>query len=213
MHVSRPSRSNGNAAAGIGPHRPRSKPPAIRREELLDAAERLFLAHGIATTSVDQIVAAADVAKGTFYLYFASKERLLDALQERYVRSFCRTLAAAMERRKPDDWLGRLLAWVEAAVAAYLDQRALHDVVFHKAPVSDRHTDSPAIDQLTDLLSGGVRAGVWAIDEPRLTAVMLFHAMHGAVDEAIAAQRMNRRKLNAALKSFFRRAVGRGVPA
>ena len=63
------------------PARPRTKPAEIRREELLDAAEQLFLTRGIAATSVDAIVGGADVAKGTFYLHFQSKEHLLAALQ------------------------------------------------------------------------------------------------------------------------------------
>jgi Bacterial regulatory proteins, tetR family len=36
--------------------RPRTKPPEVRRRGLMDAAERLFLAQGIAATSVDAIV-------------------------------------------------------------------------------------------------------------------------------------------------------------
>lgn len=174
----------------------------------MDAAERLFLAQGIVATSVDEIANAADVAKGTFYLYFASKEKLLAALQERYVRSFCQTLAAAMEQRRPDDWIGRLHAWVEAAVNDYLDRVALHDVVFHDVQASDRQSGNPVVDQLAEMLGAGAKSGVWAIAEPRLTAVMLFYAMHGAVDEALAASNeVKRENLIAALADFFRRAV------
>src|SRR5271156_6479687 len=119
--------------------RPRTKPPEIRREELMDAAERLFLAQGIAATSVDAIVAGADVAKGTFYLHFQSKEQLLAALQQRFIDDFCADLQAAIDQRPANDWQGRLRAWVAAGVNGYLDRIALHEVVFHEFRPQDRH--------------------------------------------------------------------------
>jgi AcrR family transcriptional regulator len=196
--------------------RPRTKPAAVRREELLDAAERLFLAHGVAATSVDEIVAAADVAKGTFYLYFPSKEKVLAALADRYARSFRDTLATAMGRRPAEDWRGRLEAWVETAVGDQLDRIALHDVAFHEAHIGDHyHGDSPVVEQLAELLARGSAADAWSVANPRLTAVMLFHAMHGAVDESVmAASAVDRRGLTDALRRFFSLAVGaHGPPA
>lgn len=46
------------------------------REALLGAAEDLFGRHGFGAVSVDEIVARAGVAKGTFYNHFADKEDL-----------------------------------------------------------------------------------------------------------------------------------------
>ncbi|HEX6971698.1 MAG TPA: TetR/AcrR family transcriptional regulator [Limnochordia bacterium] len=46
------------------------------RRTLLEAGMRLFSTQGYGATTVDQITAAAGVAKGTFYNYFASKEDL-----------------------------------------------------------------------------------------------------------------------------------------
>ncbi|HZT69209.1 MAG TPA: TetR/AcrR family transcriptional regulator [Terriglobia bacterium] len=47
---------------------------AQTRERIYRAALGLFAQRGFAATSVDEIVAAADVAKGTFFNYFHSKE-------------------------------------------------------------------------------------------------------------------------------------------
>ena len=41
-----------------------------KRQSLLAAAYGLFTEKGVAKTSVDEIVRRANVAKGTFYLYF-----------------------------------------------------------------------------------------------------------------------------------------------
>ncbi|HEY6014490.1 MAG TPA: helix-turn-helix domain-containing protein, partial [Candidatus Limnocylindrales bacterium] len=59
--------------------RHRDRREATRRT-LLDAAMRVFSAKGVAATSVDDIVRAAGLAKGTFYLYFATKDEAVDAV-------------------------------------------------------------------------------------------------------------------------------------
>jgi len=47
------------------------------RARIREVANALFLKQGYEATTVDAIVAAAGVAKGTFYVYFARKEDLL----------------------------------------------------------------------------------------------------------------------------------------
>ena len=177
----------------------------------MDAAERIFLRKGVAATSVDEIVVAADVAKGTFYIHFESKERMLVALRQRFVSNFSADLLAAMNRRRADDWRGRLRAWIEGGVDVYLDRAALHDVVFHDFRPDNPRTkhDNPIVDQLAELLGEGAREGVWSVEAPHLTAVMLFHALHGALDDAIDGMKeVNRKRLTRALEAFFCRAVG-----
>lgn len=60
-----------SARAAAGPR------GAATRARIREAANELFLAHGFEDTTVDAIVAAAGVSKGTFYLYFERKEDLL----------------------------------------------------------------------------------------------------------------------------------------
>ena len=54
-----------------------------KKEGLLEAAYQLFLEKGVNKTSVDEIVKKANVAKGTFYLYFHDKTQLLQQLTYR----------------------------------------------------------------------------------------------------------------------------------
>ena len=50
-----------------------------RRDALLTAAVRVFGEHGFDAATMEQIAREADVAKGTTYLYYASKQSIYDA--------------------------------------------------------------------------------------------------------------------------------------
>lgn len=49
-----------------------------RKQELLQIAYRMFISRGYESTSVDEIIEEAGIAKGTFYYYFETKEQLLE---------------------------------------------------------------------------------------------------------------------------------------
>lgn len=59
----------------------------LTRQKLLDAATHLFQQHGFDAVSVDAIVEAAGVSKGTFYIYFESKDTLILDFLTGYVAS------------------------------------------------------------------------------------------------------------------------------
>jgi AcrR family transcriptional regulator len=54
----------------------RGRAKRTSREKLVDAARNLMLAQGYPITSVDDIIKAAGVSKGSFYHFFESKEEL-----------------------------------------------------------------------------------------------------------------------------------------
>jgi AcrR family transcriptional regulator len=195
-------------------HRPRTKPPEARRKELMNAAQRLFLDRGVASTTIEQITSAAGVAKGTFYLYFSSKEDVLSALGSRFARELLARIKSAVAEIPKDRWKEKLATWPAAAVAAYLDSIHLHDIVFgfdHGPRPHTREglTDNIVIDHLSALLQAGAEARAWSIDDPQITAVFLFSALHGAVDYAYTREkRLNRSRLTHRLERLFFRAVG-----
>lgn len=49
-----------------------------RKQELLQIAYRMFISRGYENTSVDEIIEEADIAKGTYYYYFETKEQMLE---------------------------------------------------------------------------------------------------------------------------------------
>lgn len=62
-----------------------TKPPHVRRDELLDGALALCADVGYENLSIDQLTRDIGVAKGTFYYHFPTKQDMLVALVTRFV--------------------------------------------------------------------------------------------------------------------------------
>ena len=78
-----------DVGAGKGDATPKKGRPKFRRraearrDEVLDAALELFTEKGFAATRVEDIAAKAGISKGTVYLYFPSKEAVMEGLIHR----------------------------------------------------------------------------------------------------------------------------------
>jgi AcrR family transcriptional regulator len=68
-----------------------------RRNEIIEAAEKVFFAKGYEATTVEDIAAAAELSKGTIYLYFEGKEDLHDAIVERGMEILSKMFQEAFE--------------------------------------------------------------------------------------------------------------------
>lgn len=73
-----------------------------KRRALLDAAYELFLERGAAKTSVEDITSRAKVGKGTFYLYFADKGAVTQALLGRVSYQLLSDACAAAEQHSAE---------------------------------------------------------------------------------------------------------------
>ena len=65
------------------------------RAQLIDAATKVFAARGFEAASIQEIAAVAGVANGTFYNYFPTKERVLEAAAVHYGVSYCERIDAS----------------------------------------------------------------------------------------------------------------------
>jgi AcrR family transcriptional regulator len=57
----------------------------VRREQILDAATKMFVAQGYENSTVDEIAHEAGLSKGSIYWYFKSKLDILFALTDRCI--------------------------------------------------------------------------------------------------------------------------------
>ena len=84
-----------------------------KRQSLLAAAYGLFTEKGVAKTSVDEIVRRANVAKGTFYLYFQDKDQLLQQLVYDISARVLEEAYAWLEARRTPDFVENVLLMLD----------------------------------------------------------------------------------------------------
>jgi AcrR family transcriptional regulator len=173
--------------------RDRSSRRAVRRQELVEAAVAVFSAKGVAAASVDDIVRSAGVAKGTFYLYFATKDDAVNAVASAMVdRVAERVLALATDpTRSPAD---RLLAF-GAGIGEVGDESYERELieVFHRPEnrvLHDRIGDQ-ALDRLAPvvaaIIADGIGAGQFRQQDPDHAAAYVI-ACFGSLHEVVTAR-------------------------
>ncbi|WP_332767968.1 TetR/AcrR family transcriptional regulator [Phenylobacterium sp.] len=180
--------------------------PAARRLEIIETAERLLARDG-ETVRVEDVVAAAGAAKGTFYHYFPTWDDLLDALRTRTFEHFDARYQLPTEVDGPIDWMRVLDELAAAFVGFTLGQERLHDVLFHSDFARRRPlpADQNATIRLAAVIRAGQEAGVFAGLDPEPTARLLFAVLHETAD-AVAEGEDCERSL-AALQVVLRRAL------
>jgi TetR/AcrR family acrAB operon transcriptional repressor len=165
---------------------------AITREQLLDAAERVFNDRGVARTSLAEVAAAAGVTRGAVYWHFKDKADLFSAMCERATLPLDTMLVEAGGRAR-DDPLGAVRA-VAVSVLTRLatDPRAqaVFEVIFHKteltgdlAEIAGRQERDrcDCLSNVESILEQAVTRGQLPADTDTALATRLLHAYVGGI--------------------------------
>ena len=146
-----------------------------RRNEFVDAAEKLFRENGIVDTTISSIVKEMNVAKGLFYYYFKSKDDVIDAISEKYNEVFNEMMNASMDH---SDYPSRLRQFVSNTVASFrdLDNKlsTAEDVDLSQLSMrSIEEAKANAIDALTALFEEGNEKDELMLVHPKYYADIL----------------------------------------
>ena len=161
------------------------RPPEVRRAQLLDAAMALFGEAGVAPVSVADITTRAGVAKGTFYLYFASREDLLEALRIRVAEAASAHLASLALPTDAAGWPAYLDQLTDAAISFLCEHWSIHEVLAHRPHehVAGRG-EMKVVDEhrahLRAIMEAGVTARAIWCDDPSIGADLLYELLHAA---------------------------------
>jgi AcrR family transcriptional regulator len=157
-----------------------------RKSEILDAAENLFITQGYELTTVNDILNATGIAKGTFYYHFKSKEEVLDGIIKRRGDANIQAAkdAAASDRlsapekllkimltQKPgDEQQEKLISALEAAENSRMFVKSLTDIIRRLAPIMGK------------IIEQGVTEGAFSTLYPEESAEILLAAAHALFD-------------------------------
>jgi AcrR family transcriptional regulator len=148
----------------------RERGPKFRRraearpDEVLDAALELFIEKGFAATRVDDIAKRAGLSKGAVYLYFPSKEALLEGLVRRAIVPIADSALGAIHDYEGDPRI--VMTMVLKMLAGRLaDPRviAMPKLIFREAmgfPELARMYRAEVLDRVIPAIEGLLRRGM-----------------------------------------------------
>ena len=155
-----------------------------RRQQILINARDVFAKRGYHAAKIDDIVAAAGVARGTFYLYFEDKR----AIFEEIVDGTFATIGAAVMRVDTEDASRTVASQIEENIQRIV-HALLEDPATTKILLSDAVGLDPAFDRkllffyeevgklLESSLIDGQERGIVAMGDARVFAIMTMGAM------------------------------------
>lgn len=187
--------------------RRRSKREQQRKEQILQAAERLFRHYGFGKTTVADIAREANVGVGSVYLEFDSKEAIAAELSVQRYRCVLEAMRAAANA--PGTSAERLIAMFDARLESLMrfatDGQHGQELIGSVCSATDKtkacfHADEEAL--LSDFLAAAQRTGELAIDNPSKTAHLLLQ-LYGAYGHA-ALKRGSAERMREEIASLHR---------
>ncbi|MBD3893762.1 TetR/AcrR family transcriptional regulator [Hydrogenophaga sp.] len=166
-----------------------------RREQLLRCAKMVFAQRGYHAASVADIIDAADVARGTFYLYFDGKRQIFDVILDDLLASIGQQIEVIEISPLMPAPLEQLRANLERVLALVLSDRDLVVILLHQA----QGLDGDCQDKLEQFyqsilvliesaLRMGMSMGLVRTCDPRLAAAAILGAGQGIVALATRMQ-------------------------
>ncbi|WP_323792406.1 TetR/AcrR family transcriptional regulator [Nocardioides sp.] len=160
------------------------------KRALVDVAEELFTDHGYASTSLDAIVAGAQVTKGALYHHFSGKQALFEAVFERVESESSKAIQKAIKNEKDP--------WVKArsglrAFLAVVQQPRYRRVVVQEGPSVlgyarfREQEERSTFAMVVEILRAVLEAGSWELDDDMVqTFARIFFGAMSSAGESVA---------------------------
>jgi len=160
-----------------------------RKNEILDTAKRLFMEQGYEQTTINDILTASGVAKGSLYYHYKSKEDVLDGVLERMTGQIAdaakavaddpamtahekvfRVISSVNIAESPDE---RMIRELHSPANALLHQKSIAQTIRAVAPI------------MASVVEQGIREGIYHTQYPLETVEILLVASQFIFDEGI----------------------------
>lgn len=178
---------------GIAERREREK--LQRQNDILDAAEKVFFKKGFKAATIDDVAEAAELSKGTIYLYFKSKVSLYLGIELRANKLLKKKFESALANR-PDE-ISRLRAIGQAyfefsekypdyfkAMAFFetLDDDDLRQLDDDPLGQKCHEAGMQILSMISDAVRSGIDKGIIRPEcHPMRTAILLWATSNGVI--------------------------------
>jgi AcrR family transcriptional regulator len=187
-----------------------------RRQQVLQHAKRIFARKGYHRTNIADIINRAQIARGTFYLYFQNKKDLFEELLEQVLgelRLRIHRLRIGPEEPEPVEQLRNNLKRV---VHFLLAERELTDILLNHAIGFDRELDNRirdfyerVADQIQRSLDLGIQMELVRDCDTRAVSYCILGGIKEVIGQATRHRRRDIDKLAEEILDFGLRGVAR----
>lgn len=152
-----------------------------RKQELLKIAYRMFVSKGYEETSIDEIIAEAHIAKGTYYYHFSSKEELLEGVISMMIGEEVRRAKEVLTAPVP---VPQKLVGVIVSLRPNVDESSITDALNQKENIImhekiSRRVIEEAVPLLAEVVSEGIEQGLFTCDHiPERVRMILIMSQH-----------------------------------
>ena len=186
--------------AGAVPRGRKARERATRQAEVIAAARQLFAHRGYQRSTMLQIAAASELALGTLYQLFPSKEAILYSMLESFIDGVIDRIREEMA--EPGDAASRLQRMVRAQLEFSKDNAdVLHFYLSgwtgYDFAVRQRFGEridakyEQYLDALSSVFRRGMREGAFAVAPPRRLAVALAGMIHALIRRWLRERHLN----------------------
>ncbi len=170
-----------------------------RKNEILDAAEKLFGTKGFDGTSTGEILDAVGIARGTLYYHFKSKEEILDAMISRMTFRLVEKAEAIVAQKNVPVLQRFVMMMLSLNVGGdSFGQELLKQI--HKPQNALMHQKmeksllSGIVPVIAGLINEGIEQGICQTDYPEEVAEMTFLYANTVFDDLMEHSEEERQK-------------------
>ena len=158
-----------------------------KKDQILDTSLQLFMKKGFDATSISDILSQLDIARGTLYYHFESKEAIMDAIIERLLNQVLENIEKLMTNdslSQAEKFMGFFASinltqlTGDEEIVDYFNQP--QNALFHEK--SNRLLIKKLSPVLAQIISEGMESGLFDTPYPAETAELILVGITGFVD-------------------------------
>jgi AcrR family transcriptional regulator len=141
---------------------PEERQVVDRKQRIIENATDLFAAKGYHGTTIDEIVQATGIAKGTFYIYFDSKEELLLEVIKRLIDTTFHKIDRLLQKEKKKDVVTSIELKGQGFLELYVEKSEILYMLIGETVGNPRLKGQlrEVYEQLAETIEEDLRAGV-----------------------------------------------------